>query len=71
MSRYCHECAESDVNYIYLQSNYNPIVVSKYKLLMEAIKIYIKHFSSSKLISNFEILNSLRVEIYSLKIYVF
>ena len=40
-SRYCHECAESDVNYIHSQSSHNLIVVFKYNLLMEGIDIYI------------------------------
>ena len=56
---YCHECAESDVNYIHSQSSYNRVVVSKYNLLMEGIKIYNKKifFIQQKriLISNFNI----------------
>ena len=58
-SQYCHECAESGVNYIHPQSSHNLIVVS---LLMEGLKIYIEKNSSPNtkhiLISNFNIFKS-------------
>ena len=46
-SRYCHACAESDLNYIHPPSSHNLIVVSKYNLLIEGIRIYIKKLPSS------------------------
>ena len=43
-SRYCHECAESDANYIHPQFSHNRIVLSKYNLLMSGIKIILNIF---------------------------